>query len=225
MKKIYWLIIGFLFTIIDFPIYTALRFPIAHIEDEGIVRSVCVEVIRQLLGNHFYIDILPDIIGYVIIAVTAWKLIKFHKRFNHIMYSGIAAAICSVAIMVLPFMPLELKTMVGVLFALKAIDYFCIILIVFSLAKAVYAQVDGYMYLEMWNDFKMDWNIMAVTPPFIYILGLVGIIAVPVVSELAMIMYGLWLYAGLHFIYYVFDYTKKLNLFSDEDTTNALKSN
>ena len=216
MKRIYSLVIGFLLIILDFPIYLPIEIPIYHLKDEPTIRSLSVELIYQFFGHRYYIDLLSDVVGYIVLIVVAYRLLGFHKRFNHIMYSAIAGLVCAIAIPVIPALPLELIHMVYGIGVLKAVDYFAVILLMFSMAKAVYAQVDGYMYLEMWNEFKTDWLIVAIAPPFIYVLGLADMIEFPLSSALAVIIYGVWLYAGVIFIYNVYDYGKKLKIFGNE---------
>ncbi len=213
MKKIYYLILGFILIIIDFPITTNVQYNIVSAMGEVTERDFWGRLFVYFEGTNLRIDILPDIIGYFLIGIVALCYLKVHKRFTHIACSGAIGVICSVAGVILPFTNASAKSVIGGILVCRGLDYFVVILIAYSLARAVYAQVDGYMHLEMWKEFKLDWNIMVVAMPVIYVVLLMGLGGIPWMNLLAVVIYGVWMYAAIHFTYRAHLCIKKLGLF------------
>jgi len=199
--------------LVDFPVPTGISFPIEHIKNEPSMRSFSVEVLQRLLGRHFSIDIFTDIVGYALLIAGLTALVRYHKRFLLARNTAIVGSACSILIKAAPFIPLIPFDVLKVVAVIKGIDYFCIILIIFSVARGIFAQVDSYKYLEMWEEFKFCWDIIALAPPFIYLLGVTTVVDFPMAGPLAMIIYGAWLYAGIMFLCYVYTYSKNLKLF------------
>lgn len=216
MKKIKMLIAGLFLIFVDVPIATALEYSVYHIKNESSIRSFLVNVFNVFMGKHYYIDVLPDFLGYILIIIALAGMRKYHKRFNIAEVAAVVGLAGSLIMLFITFIPMDVKNILTVIGIIKAADYFCIIMMVFYIGRGLYAQVDGYMYLEMWKDIKASWDIMVMAPPVIYILGIVSVVDFPGVKQLAMIFYGVWLYAAILYLYNVYYYGKKLKLFEEQ---------
>jgi len=102
MKKLIPFAVGLLFLIIDIPIKTGIAFPaFIHFVNAG--PETVDMIINQVIGKYFTIDIAPDIIGYVLMIMTAVKLIKYNMKFGKCVILCFLSGILSLAYAFMPF--------------------------------------------------------------------------------------------------------------------------
>lgn len=100
--------VGLLFTGIDFRIMTGLDYP-AYVKASGEFLGVQMQeqiqnhVTDHILGTGLKADVLPDVVGCILIIAGAAMLVKHSKKYVSCMILAVITGILSVLLRVLPF--------------------------------------------------------------------------------------------------------------------------
>ena len=100
--------IGLLFTGVDFMVGSGISYP-DFIQPTGLYHGIDIHpriqqyVTQNILGHNLQVDILPDVIGCLLVLIGAFMFVKHNKKFWFGALLAILAGGCSVALRVIPF--------------------------------------------------------------------------------------------------------------------------
>ena len=100
--------IGLLFTGVDFMVGSGISYP-DFIQPTGLYHGIDIHpriqqyVTQNILGHNLQVDILPDVIGCLLVLIGAFMFVKHNKKFWFGVLLAILAGGCSIALRVIPF--------------------------------------------------------------------------------------------------------------------------
>ena len=167
---------GFLISTVDIPILNLASYPIYEMiyDDSGLGEVIQEYVAHNMLGDVLRLDILPDLLGYLLIAVGIGFLVRFNKRFIAVYIPLIVTVCLSLFIKLVPFL-YEGRNLI--VFGLIG----SFLLLVFELYmeyRTVYLIADSTSDLPNKRDtvlMKFGWIGSAICRTFLYFIVLVGL--------------------------------------------------
>ncbi len=213
MKKIGLVLIGLILLFLDLPIVTDIFYPIRHLSEQDFFRGMSVEITRIFLGTTVRIDILPDIVGYVLVFVGLMMLKGVNKRFRNVIPAVFIGLLSNILMNVAPYIETSVQNIAKLVIGCMVVEMFAYALLLFYIGRGIFIQTDQYMYSELWNELKSSWDIVVISPIFVYFMRLLAIFNLPMVDLMSIVGYGIYLFANMSFVYTAFSYCKKLKLF------------
>ncbi len=188
--------IGLLFTGVDVPVLFGIGYP-EFVMSQGQVHGVDIHpkirqyVTENILGSELQIDILPDVLGCVLILLGAIMLIRHNKSFFQVIILAIVSGACSVVLRVLPFFVNGGERIVSAL----AIFFFSFVFEIWMEYKAIYLIVnvsDDMANVSTNRRMQFGWWVTAFSRIFIFLLTFVGIMSVRRVYEAVVLFFTLF---------------------------------
>ncbi len=105
---IFLIAIGLLFTGIDIHIFPGISYP-EYVPPQGefmgtnIKEGIQEHVNQNILGGQFQMDVLPDVLGCILIIIGVCLMVKHNKKFVQCIFLAVIAGGLSVALRVMPF--------------------------------------------------------------------------------------------------------------------------
>ena len=105
---IFLIAIGLLFTGLDFAVASGFSYP-AYVAPQGEYMGVTMganiqtNVTKYILGDHVMIDVLPDVVGCLLIIIGVLMLVKHNKKYIRGLLLAVATGVLSSSLRLLPF--------------------------------------------------------------------------------------------------------------------------
>lgn len=193
---IFFIAIGLLLTGIDFYMAPGIMYP-AFEAPKGAYHGIEIHstiqryATQNILGGQLKVDILPDVIGCLLIVVGACLLIKQNKRFWECIVLAVVAGALSVALRVMPFF---VNGGGQVLFVL-ALFFFSFVFEIWMEYKVIYMTVnvsDDMANVGTNRRMQFGWWVTVFSRLFIFLLTFVGIGGVRYVYEVVVAFFTLF---------------------------------
>lgn len=193
---IFLIAIGLLFTGVDYLIAPGVLYP-DFVMPEGAYHGVDIHpriqqyVNQNILEGKLQVDILPDVIGCILIIIGAVMLMKHNKKFVEGVLLAIAAGGCSVVLRTLPFFVNGGALIISVL----VVFFFSIVFEIWMEYKVIYMTVnvsDDMANVSTNRRMQFGWWITVFCRIFIFLLTFVGIYSVRHVYEVVVLLFTLF---------------------------------
>lgn len=176
MAGIIIIMIGLLISTIDINAIVLCAYPEYEMvyDDLGLGEVIQKYVVNNMLGDNLRLDILPDILGYVLMAVGAGMLIKYNKKFIRVYLPLIITAALYVFVDISPFLYTGRNLIV---YALAA-SFIQLLAELYMERKLIYTIADTTSDLPNERDtvlMKFGWVGSALCRAFLYFIVLVGL--------------------------------------------------
>lgn len=176
MTGIILIIIGLIISTIDIPILTLSAYPEYTIiyNDDGLGEVIQEYVVKNMLGGSLKLDILPDIIAYIMIAIGVGMLLKYNIRLLKVYVPLIITAGLSIFMKFIPFI-FDGKNLV--VYALT-LSFILLIAEMYMEHSLIYKIADTTSELPNERDIvlmKFGWVGSALCRAFLYFIVLVGL--------------------------------------------------
>lgn len=208
---IFLIAIGLLFTSVDYFIGFGIQYP-AFVQPKGLYHGVDIHpkiqeyVTQNILGGQLQLDLLPDVIGCLLILIGAFMLMKHDKKFLQGVVLAIAAGGCSVALRTVPFFVNGGAQIISVL----SIFFFSVVFEIWMEYKVIYMTVnvsDAMANVSTNRRMQFCWWVSVFARIFIFLLTFAGIHSVRRVYEVVVLVFTLlYLYQLLQTRKYVGTY-------------------
>ncbi len=176
MAGIIIIMIGLLISTVDINAVALCAYPEYKMvyDDLDLGEVIQKYVVNNMLGKNLYLDIFPDILGYVFIAVGTAMLIKYNKKFIRVYIPLIITAALYIFTDVTPFLYTGKKLIV---YALAA-SFIQLIVEIYMERRLIYTIADTTSDLPNERDtvlMKFGWVGSALCRAFLYFIVLVGL--------------------------------------------------
>lgn len=208
---IFLIAIGLLFTSVDYFMGFGIQYP-AFVQPKGLYHGVDIHpkiqeyVTQNILGGQLQLDLLPDVIGCLLILIGAFMLMKHDKKFLQGVVLAIAAGGCSVALRTVPFFVNGGAQIISVL----SIFFFSVVFEIWMEYKVIYMTVnvsDAMANVSTNRRMQFCWWVSVFARIFIFLLTFAGIQSVRRVYEVVVLVFTLlYLYQLLQTRKYVGTY-------------------
>jgi hypothetical protein len=176
MIGIIFIMAGLMLSAIDIPMFTLAVYPeYKTIHDDPQLGEVIQDyVVNNMLGDSLRIDVMSDLLGYLLMIIGAVMLIRYNKTFVKILLPIVITAVLYVLVKISPFL---ISTDKLVVFAL-AVSFIHLVLSIFTERKLVYTVGDTTSDLPNDRDIvlmKFGFIGAALCQAFLYFIVLVGL--------------------------------------------------
>lgn len=203
--------IGLLFSGVDFLLAPGVQYPefIAPKEAVGgftIHPTIQEYVTQNILGGEFQLDILPDVIGSLLIIIGAFMLLKHNKKYGQCVFLAMISGGLSVALRVLPFFVNGAGQIIGTLILFFA----TIVFEIWMEYQIIYVTVsvsDDMANVATNRRMQFGWWVTVFARMFAFLLTFVGIDSVRFVYEAVIAVFTVfYLYYFLQTRHYIGTY-------------------
>lgn len=168
--------IGLFISTVDIPVMKIADYPVYNIvyKDDGMGEVIQEYVAHNMLGNGVYLDVLPDVLGYLLVLVGVSMLIKYNIRFIKVYIPLIATAAMAIFVKMTPFYYEEKSLIVTAL----SISFIQLVIEIFTERRIVYTIAASTSDLPNERDtvlMKFGWIGSALCRVFLYFIVLVGL--------------------------------------------------
>lgn len=208
MKTLKQMIAGLILIFVDIPI-KVVSYPIQHKDLEGVKYFVINNLNQKFAGTHLTIDILPDIIGYLILLFALYQLFEYHHRFRMAATASIVGGISHILLKILPFL-LKDFVLLAVILSLMVIEILAVSVMQYSIVIGLTSRLDPLKHVEVKKDLLFAWEIC-------FICSLLGpVISLGTSITIITLLYYLYriVFIGC-FLYYswcIYEYNKKYQI-------------
>lgn len=176
MAGIIIIMIGLFISTADINVITLMDYPKYEMvyDDLGLGEVIQKYVVNNMLGSSLRLDILPDLLGYVLMAVGAGMLIKYNRRFIRVYIPLLITAALYVYVDASPFLYSGRDLVV---YALAA-SFIQLLAELYMERKLIYTIADTTSDLPNERDtvlMKFGWVGSALCRAFLYFIVLVGL--------------------------------------------------
>lgn len=187
---------GLLLTGIDYYIMPGILYP-AFVQPKGLYHGVDIHpriqqyVTQNILGGQLQADLLPDVLGCILIIFGAILLMKHNKRFWQGIVLAIVAGGCSVALRILPFFVNGGAQIISVL----VVFFFSVVFEIWMEYKVLYMTVnvsDDMANVSTNRRMQFGWWVTVFARIFIFLLTFAGIHTVRHVYEVVVLVFTLF---------------------------------
>lgn len=192
---IFLIAIGLLFTSVDWVLNSGISYP-AFIQPEGLFHGVDIHpriqeyVNQNILGGQLQIDILPDVIGCILIVIGAFLLMKHDKKFLQGVVLAILTGTLSVSLRIVPFF----VNGGALILAVLCLFFFAFVFEIWMEYKIIYMTVnvsDAMANVGTNRRMQFFWWVTVFSRFFIFALTFVGIHTVRHVYEVIVLVFTL----------------------------------
>lgn len=192
---IFFIAIGLLFTSVDWFINAGVMYP-AFVQPEGLFHGLDIHpkiqeyVNHNILGGQLQADILPDVLGCILIVIGAFLLIKHDKKFIQGVILAILAGAFSTALRIVPFFINGGALILSVL----SFFFFAFVFEIWMEYKMIYLTVnvsDAMANVGTNRRMQFCWWVTVFARIFIFALTFVGIHTVRHVYEVIVLVFTL----------------------------------
>lgn len=208
---IFLIAIGLLFTSVDYFMGSGILYP-AFIQPKGLYHGVDIHpkiqeyVTQNILGGQMQVDLLPDVIGCLLILLGAIMLMKHDKKFFQGVILAVAAGGLSVALRIVPFFVNGGAQIISVL----SLFFLSVVFEIWMEYKVIYMTVnvsDAMANVSTNRRMQFCWWVSVFARIFIFLLTFAGIHSVRRVYEAVVLIFTLlYLYQLLQTRKYVGTY-------------------
>ena len=208
---IFLIAIGLLFTSVDYFMGSGILYP-AFIQPKGLYHGVDIHpkiqeyVTQNILGGQMQVDLLPDVIGCLLILLGAIMLMKHDKKFFQGVILAVAAGGLSVALRIVPFFVNGGAQIISVL----SLFFLSVVFEIWMEYKVIYMTVnvsDAMANVSTNRRMQLCWWVSVFARIFIFLLTFAGIHSVRRVYEAVVLIFTLlYLYQLLQTRKYVGTY-------------------
>lgn len=203
--------IGLFISSVDFLIAPGLMYPEFIAPKEAVggfnIHSTIQEYVTQnILGGQFQLDVLPDVIGCILIIIGALMLVKHNKNYIQCVFLALMSGGISVALRILPFFVNGAGQIIGILILFFASIAFEI----WMEYKVIYTTVsvsDDMANVATNRRMQFCWWITIFARMFAFFLTFVGVTSVRLAYEVVIAAFTVfYVYYFLQTRYYVGTY-------------------
>ena len=193
---IFLIAIGLLFTGVDYFVAPGVLYP-AFVQPQGLYHGVDIHpriqqyVNQNILGGKLQIDLLPDVIGCILIIAGAFLLMKHNKKFLQGIVLALVDGGCSVVLRVLPFFVNGGALILSAL----VVFFFSIVFEIWMEYKIIYMTVnvsDDMANVGTNRRMQFGWWVTVFSRIFIFLLTFAGIHSVRRVYEVIVLLFTLF---------------------------------
>ncbi len=208
---IFLIAVGLLLTGIDFFANTGVYYP-DYIQQEDVYHGIDMQakiqeyVNQNILGGQFRIDVLPDVIGCILIVIGVCMLLKHSKKYIQCIVLAVLTGVVSVLVRVIPFYANGGDRVVAVLL-LFSLHYLLEIWMEYSVVNLTVKVSDDVVNVATNRRMLFGWWVTVFARIFIFLLTFSGVYTVRHVYEVVTVGFTLfYLYQFLETRKYVGKY-------------------
>lgn len=203
--------IGLLFTGVDYLFAPGLAYP-EFVAPKGPVGGFSIHpkiqeyVMQNILGGQFHVDILPDVIGCLLILIGAMLLVKQNKIFVQCMALAFVSGCLSVALRIMPFFVNSAARVIVTL----VLFFFAAVFEIWMEYKVIYMTVavsDDMANVSTNRRMQFCWWVTVFARIFVFLLTFVGIVSIREIYQVVVFVFTLlYLYQLLQTRHYIGTY-------------------
>ena len=185
--------IGLLFTGVDFMVGSGISYP-DFIQPTGLYHGIDIHpriqqyVTQNILGHNLQVDILPDVIGCLLVLIGAFMFVKHNKKFWFGVLLAILAGGCSIALRVIPFY-VNGGALILSAFSLYFLAFVFEIWMEYIMIYVTVNVSDDMANVSTNRRMQFGWWVTVFARIFIFLLTFVGIGSVRHVYEAAVLLF------------------------------------
>lgn len=176
MTGIIIIMIGLMLSTVDIPAVTIAAYPEYTMiyDDKGLGEVIQEYVVKNMIGNSLRMDILSDVLAYILIAIGIGMLVKYNIKFLRVY---LPLLITAGLFVFMKFIPFVFSGKDLVVYAL-GFSFIQLLAEMFMEHKLIYTIADSTMDLPNVRDtvlMKFGWVGSALCRAFLYFIVLVGL--------------------------------------------------